>query len=261
MKGFSRPFHFGIYPTVPVSVPQLRFNSTNEIVSASKAASPLRNDCTIKNHNLQRQTEAPCELKWLVRLFSLRLFFTSRRVFSAAWHPGSGPTLRRDSVFVRTPGQAAVMWVQTRHMTSPVTARCRTLTLLLLSSGRVWKGQREMRQRKWEGGALSSGVLAQSAVFWHMWIGSEPYTGARFSSSPGFRCLNYCPYLRFVSESNRSDVVTHWWMFQVEKQLTNRSIDCRIRDGHKYLLMFFKQIKRKWTLFETSLSGRTRSDP
>lgn len=54
-----------------------------------------------------------------------------------------GPTLRRDSVFVRTPGQAAVVWVQARHMTSPVTARRRTLTLLLLPPGRVWRGQRQ----------------------------------------------------------------------------------------------------------------------
>lgn len=64
-------------------------------------------------------------------------FLKARCVFSIAWHSGSGPTLRRDSVFVRTPGQAAVVRVQTRHMTGTVTTRRRTLTLLLLTSGRI----------------------------------------------------------------------------------------------------------------------------
>lgn len=57
--------------------------------------------------------------------------------------PGSGPTLRRHAVLVGTAGQAAVVRVQSCHVTGTVAARRRTLALLLLSSRRVWKGHRE----------------------------------------------------------------------------------------------------------------------
>lgn len=57
--------------------------------------------------------------------------------------PAEGPTLRRDTIFVGTSRQAAVMRVQTRHVAGPVAARRRTLALLLLPPGRVWRGQRD----------------------------------------------------------------------------------------------------------------------
>lgn len=76
-----------------------------------------------------------------------------------------GPTLRRDSVFVRTPGQATVVRVQTRHMTGPVAARRWTFALLLVPPGRVWKGQRDEELLSPQ--VTSSRVSVQSAVSWH----------------------------------------------------------------------------------------------
>jgi len=52
-----------------------------------------------------------------------------------------GPTLRRDPVLVGAARQAAVVRVQTRHVTRAVAARRRTLALLLLPPGRVWRGR------------------------------------------------------------------------------------------------------------------------
>lgn len=84
-----------------------------------------------------------------------------------------------------TPGQAAVMRVQPRHVTGPIAARSRTLALLLLPPGRVCKHRGQWKSDG--GGVESTGNQLPSvrAVFGHERTEHGPYTAQAFGREPG----------------------------------------------------------------------------
>lgn len=137
-----------------------------------------------------------CQIVVIFSFFKKRL-----SVFSVQCHMQAvGPTLRRDSVFVGTSRQAAVVRVQTRHVTCPVAARCRTLALLLLPPGRVWKRTESENMRE-----VVLSVDCFLATKDQTWANSGPHTAARLGLVACF-WLSETDLSDLFSESNRSDV-------------------------------------------------------
>ena len=122
-----------------------------------------------------------------------------------------GPTLRRDSVFVRTPGQAAVVRVQTRHMTGPVAARRRTFALLLVPPGRVWKGHRDEV-------VLLQQVISGDGCFLalkdQMWTISGPYMVPDLANS-------LVVDLTHISELFKFQVLYNYWLVRGNQVTTS----------------------------------------